>query len=92
MDILEALDSGSNLLKSTLHSTVSGGDSDYIVRPTSQTMKAAVIFSAASSTISIQVLPDTTVFSETMAGSVINDMCAETSENLVSHFAIANAA
>lgn len=38
-DIVETLHSGSPYMKSTLHSNTPGGDSDFLARPTSGTMK-----------------------------------------------------
>jgi hypothetical protein len=53
-DIAEALSSGSVYLKSTLHTNTPGGDSDYLLRPTSETMKLAVIFSSSDASAHIQ--------------------------------------
>ena len=75
-------------LKSTLHTNTPGGDSDYIKRPLSGTMKLAVVFSSATSTIHIQVLPDSTNFSASLAASTVNDMCSTGDGNHVSHFAV----
>ena len=87
-DIVEALMDGSMLLKSTLHTNTPGGDPDYIERPTSATMKLAVVFSSSSSTISIQVLPNTTNFSSVITAGEIEAMCSLSSDNLVSLFTI----
>ncbi|PMD38099.1 hypothetical protein L207DRAFT_61110 [Hyaloscypha variabilis F] len=87
-DIAESLLQGSTYLKSTLHANESGGDSDYIERPTSETMKLAVVFSSNSSTIHIQVLPADTNFSTTLAASEINEMCQATPDDQVSYFTI----
>jgi hypothetical protein len=87
-DIAEALFTGSTYLKSTLHTNTPGGSSDYFNRPTGGTMKIAVVFSASSSTINLQVLPDNTNFSTSMTASEINGMCSQTPSNLVSHFSV----
>ena len=87
-DIAESLFEGSTYLKSTLHTNKPGGDSDYIERPTSDTMKLAVVFSSSSSTIHIQVLPADTDFPSTLAASDINKMCQATPDNQVSHFSV----
>lgn len=88
--MLEALSSGSTKLKSTLHADAKGGDSDYVSRPTTKTMKVAVVFNASSSTINLQVLDDSTVFTEDLAAATLNQMCSESADNMISHFAIAN--
>ncbi len=53
-DIAEALSSGSGYLKSTFHTNTPGGDSDYLLRPTSGTMKLAVVFDSNEATAHIQ--------------------------------------
>lgn len=53
-DIAETLSSGSVFMKSTLHTNTPGGNSDYLVRPTTGTMKLAVIFDASEATANIQ--------------------------------------
>jgi hypothetical protein len=87
-DIVEALIDGSPFLKSTLHDNTSGGDSDYIARPTSATMKLAVVFSSSSSTIHIQVLPDSTDFSPNFTAGELEGMCASPDGSPVSLFTI----
>ncbi len=87
-DVVEALSDGSTYLKSTLHTNQPAGDSDYIQRPTSGTMKLAIVFSSQTSTIHIQVLSDDTEFSASLAASDINNMCTADSGNVVSHFAV----
>lgn len=85
-DIVEALHSGSTLLKSTLHANQQAGDSDYIDRPTSGTMKLAVVFTAANSSIHLQVLPDNIEFSQRISADEVAHMCTETPDGSVSHF------
>jgi hypothetical protein len=62
LDIMEVLSSGAMQAKSTIHDNDSAGDSDYIERPTTGTIKIAVIFDFASSIVHIQVLDDSTSF------------------------------
>lgn len=83
-DVVEALYSGSTFLKSTLHTNTPAGDSDYIARPTLATMKVALVFSSGSSTIHIQVLPDSMEFSPSIAAGELEGMCAPGPDNLVS--------
>ena len=86
-DIVETLDSGSTYLMLMLHTKPPGGSSDYFRRPTSGTMELAVVFSSGS-TIQVQVLSNTTDFTSTLTLSDIDDMCASTTTNRISHFAI----
>jgi hypothetical protein len=87
-DIAEALESGSKFLKSTLHATERGGDSDYFERPISGTMKLAVVFSSASSTIHLQVLPSYTNFTSTLTEAGIDAICSPPGTERLSLFNI----
>lgn len=87
-DIAEALNAGSTFLKSTLHTNKPGGDSDYFVRPTSDTMKLAVVFSAASSTIHLQVLPTSYDFPTSLTTDAIQSICDTSTGNQLSKFVI----
>ncbi|ESZ98134.1 hypothetical protein SBOR_1513 [Sclerotinia borealis F-4128] len=87
-DIAEALNAGSTFLKSTLHTNKPGGDSDYFVRPTSSTMKLAVVFSSASSTIHIQVLPTNYDFPTSLTTDAIQSICGTSTGTKLSEFAI----
>ena len=86
-DIAEALNSGSTYLKSTLHTNTPGGSSDYILRPTSGTMKLAVVFSS-NSTIQVQVLSNSTDFGSSLTLSDIQGMCGAGPQNRISYFTI----
>ncbi len=88
LDIVEALDDGSARMKSALHDNASGGDSDYFIRPTSTSMKLAVVFSSSSSTIHIQVLPNSTAFSSSFTAGEIESMCSDSSGTQLSIFTI----
>jgi len=87
-DIAEALHSGSTFLKSTLHTNKPAGDSDYFMRPTTGSMKIAVIFNATDSTAHLQVLPDTTDFSRELSTDEIRGLCVDSPDRAVSHFAV----
>ncbi|KUJ24321.1 uncharacterized protein LY89DRAFT_572863 [Mollisia scopiformis] len=87
LDIVEALFDGATQLKSTLHTNTPAGDSDYIARPTTDSMKLAVIFSSSTSTINIQVLDSNTEFPATMSADDLNNLCSAPSG--VSHFHVA---
>jgi len=54
LDVFETLASGETRMKSTLHGYYDGGDSDWFQRPTTTSMKAAVVMSNGE--IHIQVL------------------------------------
>jgi hypothetical protein len=72
-DIFEVLDSGNTKAKSTFHGNPSGGDSNYFVRPTDSTIKAAVIFDGNSNSGHIVVLPDDTVLDDSITSDVVAD-------------------
>lgn len=87
-DIFEVLAPGDARCKSTLHSNVAGGDSDYFARPTNGTMKAALLL--YNDNIHIKVLDDSTEFGATMGNTFVDDICQDTLidslSNLVSLF------
>lgn len=89
-DIVETLSSGSLFCKSTFHTNTPAGDSDYIVRPTSGTMKLAVIFSSADSSASIQVLPSSTVFGPSLTAAQIATFKGTSAGSLLSTFSISS--
>ncbi|KAH8679839.1 putative TOS1-like glycosyl hydrolase-domain-containing protein [Tricladium varicosporioides] len=87
-DIVEALHTGSTFMKSTLHTNKPAGSSDYIERPTSKTMKIAVVFDSNASTVQVQVLPDNTQFPTSISTKDISGMCSTSSEKLTSLFKV----
>lgn len=77
-DVFEVLNSGNQFLTSHLHTgqgaaalanNGGGGTADYIARPVSGTLKAAVIF--ADSSITITVLDDNTTFDQFLSDDTI---------------------
>ncbi|OLN84353.1 PGA52-like protein [Colletotrichum chlorophyti] len=62
-DVLEVLASGDTKCKSTFHSNVPGGSSDYFDRPTGAPIKVATIFDAESGQVSVKILDDDVDFS-----------------------------
>jgi Putative TOS1-like glycosyl hydrolase (DUF2401) len=66
-DIFEVLDSGNTRCKSTVHSNISGGDSNYFDRPVDKTVKVAVVFDGDNSAGHIVVLPDDSMFDQTLS-------------------------
>lgn len=87
-DIFEVLAPGDSRMKSTLHGNIAGGDSDYFERPTSKTMKAAMVLN--NNNIHIKVLDDDTDFGDAMDADTIDDICGSTlvQNQLVSLFAL----
>lgn len=76
-DIMEVLDSGDSRCKSTLHGNVAGGDSAYIERPTSSSMKLAVTM--ANSQATIKVLDSSYDFSSGLTSSQVNALSSTSS-------------
>lgn len=74
--------------KSTLHGNISGGDSHYFERPTSKTVKLAVVFNAAGSSAHIKILDDSFEFKPTLDGKEVEAMLDEL-EAEASTFALA---
>ncbi|KAK9379307.1 putative TOS1-like glycosyl hydrolase-domain-containing protein [Kockiozyma suomiensis] len=75
-DAFEVLSSGSNYMISTLHDEQGGsggGSSDYFVRPTDSTMKAAVIFDGSSSKVFLVQLDDATDFGGSVSADTVAD-------------------
>lgn len=87
-DVCEVLDSGNSKCKSTWHGNTPGGSSDYFDRPTTSSMKLAVVM--ANNQINIQKLDDSTEFGESLSKSSINSICSENkaSDLLTSLFAL----
>jgi hypothetical protein len=73
LDVVEILSSGDTRAKSTFHFANGVGDSHYIERPVSSSMKVAVVMDAASSTVSIKVLDDFN-FSTSLTSAQVQDM------------------
>jgi hypothetical protein len=69
-----------------LHTNKPAGDSDYIMRPTTNATKLAVIFSSAKAGIHIEVLPDSTEFASQLTTAEIDTPCNSVGEKAVSRF------
>ncbi|KAK4550060.1 hypothetical protein LTR36_003027 [Oleoguttula mirabilis] len=89
-DVFEVLAAGDTRMKSTLHGNIAGGDSDYFARPTTKTMKAALVL--YNNNIHIKTLDDDTDFGSTMDSDTISDICSSTltQTNTVSLFALSS--
>ncbi|KAF5101923.1 hypothetical protein D0Z00_000578 [Geotrichum galactomycetum] len=87
-DIFEVLNSGNQFLTSHLHSgqgaaalsnNGGGGTSDYVARPVSGTLKAAVIFADAS--ITLTVLDDKTTFDQFLSDDAMAKWIAQSASS-----------
>lgn len=67
LDLFETLSNGSTYMTSSIHGVQAGGDSDYTLRPTSGTMKAAVVLN--NDVLQITVLPSSFTFPTTMTAA-----------------------
>jgi len=86
--IAESLNDGSDYLKSTLHTNTPGGDKNYFNRPVSGTMKLAVVFSSADSTLQVQVLDNDFDFGNDLSTDDIQHVCSSNSPDAISYFQI----
>ena len=81
-DVFEILSTGSDYLTTTLHTWQGtgteyggGGCSDYISRPVSSYMKAAVIFSVTTQTMDIVVIDPSTSFGTSLSAATVQSWC-----------------
>lgn len=88
-DIAEVLMSGDERCKSTLHTNAPGGSSDYFARPTSGTMKLAVIFNGADGTANIQKLSDDATFPSSLSAEQVTTFLGSVTGNKLSSFSVA---
>ncbi|KAK2060310.1 hypothetical protein LY76DRAFT_419068 [Colletotrichum caudatum] len=72
IDILEVLAPGDTKCKSTFHSNVPGGSSDYFDRPTGEPIKVAVVLDGGSGQVSVKVLSDDVDFSTGLSRSQVD--------------------
>ena len=82
-DVFEILSTGSDYLTTTLHTSQGtgtqfggGGCSDYINRPLSSYMKAAIIFSVTTMTMDIVVLDPSTSFDAGLSDATVKSWCS----------------
>lgn len=88
-DIAEVLISGDDRCKSTLHTNTPGGSSDYFARPTSGTIKLAVIFNSADGTANIQKLSNDATFPSSLSSDQVTTFLNSVTGSLLSTFSIA---
>ncbi|ELR07172.1 target of Sbf [Pseudogymnoascus destructans] len=88
-DIAEVLMSGDKRCKSTLHTNAPGGSSDYFARPTSGTVKLAVIFNGADGTANIQKLSDDATFPASLTANQVSTFLNSVTGSLLSTFSVA---
>ena len=82
-DVFEILSTGSDYLTTTLHTWQGtgtqyggGGCSDYISRPLTSYMKAAIIFSVSTMTMDIVVLDPSTSFDPSLSDATVQSWCS----------------
>ncbi|KAF3802921.1 PGA52-like protein [Colletotrichum gloeosporioides] len=96
LDIFEVLAAGDTKCKSTFHSNVPGGSSDYFDRPTGEPIKVATVLDGDSGQVSVKVLDSSVDFSagltrEQVEGWLSTTSIASTSgNNKVSLFALSS--
>lgn len=76
LDIFEVLDSGDARMESSVHSAFAGGDSDYFTRPTTGTVKVAVVLSNNQAVI--KMLDSSFSFGTTLSSSDYAGLIAST--------------
>ncbi|KAL9112022.1 MAG: hypothetical protein Q9227_003642 [Pyrenula ochraceoflavens] len=83
LDVWEVLDPGNNRTKATFHggSDHSGGSSNWFDRPTSGTMKGAVVFDERSQSVHIYKLDDNFDFGPSLAKNVVDDWLTSAQED-----------
>ncbi|KAL9103223.1 MAG: hypothetical protein Q9163_001710 [Psora crenata] len=77
-DLFEVLDNGDMRCKSTLHMAPAGGSSDWFLRPTNETITAAVVFAGTSEVAVIRVLDGEQGFDQALAIAVVDGWIKET--------------
>ncbi|PGH10080.1 hypothetical protein GX51_00347 [Blastomyces parvus] len=76
-DVFEVLDAGNTRAKSAVHGNISGSDSYYFERPVGKTVKLAVVFNTAGSSVHIKILDDSFEFKPTLGGKEVEAMLRE---------------
>ncbi|KAH7375642.1 TOS1 protein [Plectosphaerella cucumerina] len=90
-DIYEVLAPGDTKCKSTFHTNVDGGSSDYFKRPVNGLIKVATVFDAASGAVSVKELPSDVKFSAKLAEELVQSWIdTEKDTGAFSLFSLAN--
>ncbi|RBQ94105.1 hypothetical protein VDGD_20330 [Verticillium dahliae] len=90
-DILEVLAPGDTKCKSTFHTNVNGGSSDYFKRPTDGFINVATVFDAASGQVSVKVLNDDVDFATSLSEDLVQSWIQTGKDNgLFSLFSLAS--
>lgn len=89
-DIFEVLAPGDSRCKSTIHGNMQGGDSDFFDRPTTGTMKAAIVMN--NDNFHIKILNSSASFDPSLDSSFVNAIGESTSvqNTLVSLFELSS--
>ncbi|KKZ64217.1 hypothetical protein EMCG_01470 [[Emmonsia] crescens] len=77
LDVLEILDAGNVRAKSSLHSSISGSDSNYFHRPVNKSIKVAIVFNTLTSSVHIKILNDSVVFKLSLLKADVNNLLSE---------------
>ncbi|KAL9947378.1 target of Sbf [Verticillium nonalfalfae] len=90
-DILEVLAPGDTKCKSTFHTNVNGGSSDYFKRPTDGFINVATVFDAASGQVSVKILGDNVDFATSLSEDLVQSWIQTGKDNsLFSLFSLAS--
>ncbi|GKT64478.1 TOS1 protein [Colletotrichum tofieldiae] len=84
LDILEVLAPGDTKCKSTFHSNVPGGSSDYFDRPTGEPVKVAVVLDGDSGQVSVKILSNDVDFSTGLSRSQVESWLSADSFSIAS--------
>ena len=79
LDLFEVLSMGNTYATTTLHLTsgCGGGTPNYFSRPTSKTIKAAVVFKGDNQTANIRILDDDWTFDSALSASSVDWICSD---------------
>ncbi|SLM34217.1 Domain of unknown function DUF2403, glycine-rich [Lasallia pustulata] len=85
LDLFEVLSMGNTYATTTLHLTSGCGGStpNYFSRPTSTTIKAAVVFKGDNQTANIRILDDSQTFDSALAASTIEWFCSDSNASTI---------
>lgn len=72
-DLFEVLDHGNVRCKSTLHMAPAGGSSDWFMRPTNDTITAAIVFAGQDQGILVKVLDGQQGFEGSLGKEVVEE-------------------
>ncbi|KAM0335336.1 hypothetical protein ACHAQA_000381 [Verticillium albo-atrum] len=90
-DVLEVLAPGDTKCKSTFHTNVNGGSSDYFERPTNGLIKVATVFDAVSGQVSVKILDSDVDFATGLSEELVQSWVeTEKDQGLFSLFSLSS--